>query len=132
MSFTSGCRIATARSAEGIGSACATTGCDPTENRSVYTADAIRPRRIGMKVPDLATLKRESGRGERRIAPGVMELCRTAEVVFIALHGDIGEDGRLQAMLETEGHTAQARAMQAVCSPWTRTLPKAVPRGGHS
>lgn len=41
-----------------------------------------------------------------------MELCRTAEVVFIALHGDIGEDGRLQAMLETEGirHTGSGYA----------------------
>ena len=97
VSFTSGCRIATALIGRGhrVCLCDPYTGCDPDGKPPVYTADAIRPRRIGMKVPDLATLKRESGRGERRIAPGVMELCRTAEVVFIALHGDIGEDGRL-------------------------------------
>lgn len=114
VSFTSGCRIATALIGRGhrVCLCDPYTGCDPDGKPPVYTADAIRPRRIGMKVPDLATLKRESGRGERRIAPGVMELCRTAEVVFIALHGDIGEDGRLQAMLETEGirHTGSGYA----------------------
>lgn len=114
VSFTSGCRIATALIGRGhrVCLCDPYTGCDPDGKPPVYTADAIRPRHIGMKVPDLATLKRESGRGERRIAPGVMELCRTAEVVFIALHGDIGEDGRLQAMLETEGirHTGSGYA----------------------
>ncbi len=104
VSFTSGCRIATALIGRGYRVCLCDpyTGLDPDGRTPAYTSGAVHPRRIGTQVPDLETLKHESGRGEKRIAPGVTELCRTADVVFIALHGDIGEDGRLQAMLETE------------------------------
>ena len=34
---------------------------------------------------------------------GVLELCQTADIVFLALHGSCGEDGRVQATLEAFG-----------------------------
>lgn len=34
---------------------------------------------------------------------GVLELCQSADVVFLALHGSCGEDGRVQAALELLG-----------------------------
>jgi D-alanine-D-alanine ligase len=32
-----------------------------------------------------------------------LDLCREADAVFIALHGDVGENGQLQALLDMEG-----------------------------
>lgn len=52
------------------------------------------------------------------IGPGVMELCRAADVVFLALHGANGEDGKIQAMFDLyhipytgAGYLASAMAM---------------------
>ena len=54
-------------------------------------------------VPDLDSLKRESGNGEALIGRGIIELCRRADVVFLALHGAMGENGQLQATLDNYG-----------------------------
>ena len=35
--------------------------------------------------------------------PGVLELCRMADMVFLALHGTCGEDGRVQAAFDLMG-----------------------------
>lgn len=59
--------------------------------------------RISEREPDLAELKRSSGNGESLIGPCVIELCRAADRVFLALHGDIGENGKLQAVLDCFG-----------------------------
>lgn len=53
--------------------------------------------------PDLQKLKAESGNGKRLIGNGVLSLCSQADVVFLALHGAIGENGQLQAVLDTCG-----------------------------
>ena len=53
--------------------------------------------------PDLDKLKREANNGESLIGPNVIELCRSADLVFIALHGDIGENGKLQAVFDSFG-----------------------------
>ncbi len=61
-------------------------------------------RRVSRQAPDLAAVKagRKSG-GESLFGPGVLELCGLADVVFLALHGACGEDGRVQAALELLG-----------------------------
>ena len=38
--------------------------------------------------------------GQGRIGPNVLELCRRAEIVFLALHGEEGENGKLQALFD--------------------------------
>ena len=68
-----------------------------------FTSDPIEPYRVTRSVPDLDALKAAVGNGERRIGDGVMDLCRAADAVFIALHGDVGENGQLQALLDMEG-----------------------------
>lgn len=35
-----------------------------------------------------------------QIGPNIIESCRLADVVFLALHGDIGENGKIQSLLE--------------------------------
>lgn len=61
-------------------------------------------RKVSRTAPDLAALKR--GRrlqSASLFGTGVLELCRMADIVFLALHGACGEDGRVQATLETLG-----------------------------
>ena len=70
-------------------------GTDPA-----FTDKPIRPYKVSPTVPDLEALKRATGRGERRMADNIPALCAEADAVFIALHGDVGENGQLQAYLD--------------------------------
>lgn len=47
--------------------------------------------------PDLAELKAAAGNGEALIGRNILEACRLADVVFMGLHGSVGENGQLQA-----------------------------------
>ena len=58
---------------------------------------------VTRQVPDLDALKVQSGNGEALIGRGIIELCRAADVVFLALHGAMGENGQLQATLDNFG-----------------------------
>ena len=53
--------------------------------------------------PNLQQLKASSGNGNALIGPHVIEACQNADLAFLALHGDIGENGMLQAVLDTFG-----------------------------
>jgi D-alanine-D-alanine ligase len=53
--------------------------------------------------PDLAALKARYGNRRELIGTGVLEACKKADVVFIGLHGDIGENGQIQSFLDIEG-----------------------------
>ena len=50
-----------------------------------------------------AGLAQEIAARKEFFGPNVLELCRAADVVFLALHGATGEDGRVQAVLELMG-----------------------------
>lgn len=50
--------------------------------------------------PDLAALRAHHPEVSGAIGTGVLDLCRSSEVVFVALHGGMGEDGRLQALFD--------------------------------
>ena len=67
-----------------------------------FTREPIEPYRVSRMVPDLEALKVSTGNRERRMGEGVPALCHAADVVFIALHGDVGENGQLQAFLDME------------------------------
>ena len=53
--------------------------------------------------PDLQKLKATSGNKNALIGPHVIEACQNADLAFLALHGHIGENGMLQAVLDTFG-----------------------------
>ena len=53
--------------------------------------------------PDLEAIKKEAGNGDALIGNGIIEICRAADRVFIALHGACGENGQLQATLDMFG-----------------------------
>lgn len=58
---------------------------------------------IPEKAPDLEEIKRRNGNPVSLIGPNVLKLCQAAQVVFIALHGAMGENGQLQATFDTLG-----------------------------
>ena len=58
---------------------------------------------ISEEVPDLAALKASCNNGGALIGANVLKLCAMADKVFLALHGSMGENGQLQATLDTHG-----------------------------
>lgn len=59
---------------------------------------------VAQAEPDLAAV-RASRRDQSKsmFGPGVLEVCAMADVVFLALHGTCGEDGRVQAAFDLLG-----------------------------
>lgn len=76
------------------------TGMAPDGSLPRFTREPIPPYCVSCAIPHLPTLKETTGRGELRMGEGVLSLCARADVVFIALHGDVGENGQLQACLD--------------------------------
>ena len=68
-------------------------------------ADGLCPEaRIETTAPDLEAVRRSRRDQSARVfGPGVLELCQLADIVFLGLHGQDGEDGRVQAALELLG-----------------------------
>ena len=63
-----------------------------------------RWREVDPDAPDLTEVKAaRADKSKSQFGPGVLELCREADVVFLALHGQCGEDGRIQAALDLLG-----------------------------
>ena len=75
----------------------------PADARSLFQRTAYELPRIGEAVPDLEALKKRCGNGDALIGKNVIALCQAADKVFLALHGGMGENGQLQATLDTYG-----------------------------
>ncbi len=74
----------------------------PTDIEALFDEKGeLPPRPVGVTNPDLAAIRamrKDSGLGG--IGKGVIELCKAADIVFLALHGEPGENGMLQAMFD--------------------------------
>ena len=74
---------------------------DPAE---VFARSAeLGGRSIGESSPDLDAVRAMRPDADCLIGPNVLTLCRAADVVFLALHGEEGENGKLQATLDVHG-----------------------------
>ena len=63
-----------------------------------------RWRAVDPQAPDLDAVRAaRRDKSPAQFGPGVLELCRGADVVFLALHGQCGEDGRVQAAFDLLG-----------------------------
>ncbi len=76
---------------------------DKLNDPKLFNSEEVEVYRVNNSVPDLKALKEKSGNGEALIGRGIIELCRRADVVFLALHGAMGENGQLQATLDNYG-----------------------------
>ena len=67
-------------------------------------AAPLPENRVSDHAPDLDALRRSRKVGYNAyIGLHVPELCRQADVVYMALHGDCGENGELQAFFDAQG-----------------------------
>lgn len=54
--------------------------------------------------PDLAAIKTSrEDQSDCFLGPNVIDICRLADIVFMGLHGDVGENGKLQATFDILG-----------------------------
>lgn len=82
-----------------------------TEGRGVDCAERLFEAeipesyvRIDSQAPNLKHVKAQrDDKSESMFGPGVLELCASADIVFLALHGTCGEDGRVQATFDLMG-----------------------------
>ncbi|MBQ3575677.1 MAG: D-alanine--D-alanine ligase [Clostridia bacterium] len=64
----------------------------------------IREASVSKEAPDLNKVRASrKWVSPSMIGKGVLEICQAADVVFLALHGACGEDGRIQATLDLLG-----------------------------
>lgn len=72
---------------------------DPTE---IFDKEYLGTPTAGIsEVPDLKAIRaRRTEGGNCRIGSNVIEICQAADIVFLALHGEDGEDGKIQALFD--------------------------------
>ena len=67
-------------------------------------SEEVDNKKISHLAPEIDKLKASREEGDTSIiGKNVIEICKAADIVFIALHGENGEDGRLQAMFDLMG-----------------------------
>ena len=85
-------------------------------------AKPLAPYRVGEHEPDLDALRRSRSVGfNSYIGLNVPELCEQADIVYMGLHGDCGENGKLQAFFDERGirYTGSgAEACRAAMDKW--------------
>ena len=75
----------------------------PSDPRSLFTDQKIDVHQISETVPDLEALRARCQNGNALIGKNVLQICAAADKVFLALHGSMGENGQLQATLDSYG-----------------------------
>ena len=65
---------------------------------------SFNPEEIKETAPDIEAVKKmRAGDSKEFFGPNVIELCKKADIVFMALHGENGENGKVQASLDLFG-----------------------------
>lgn len=88
---------------------------------NVFEAEVDWTKQIGAvteQCPDIEAVKamRKDG-GKSFFGPNVLALCQEADVVFVALHGENGENGKIQAAFDLMGikYTCTDHVSSAIC-----------------
>lgn len=75
----------------------------PKNEFELFTAKETESITVGSSAPtqkEIDEIKKRNGNRSELIGPNVIRMCKLADVAFLALHGDIGENGKLQATLD--------------------------------
>ena len=75
----------------------------PSDPLELFTLTEEKATSVGNTAPtafDLEQIRKRNNNRKELIGPGVLTLCKAADAVFLALHGDMGENGQLQATLD--------------------------------
>ena len=77
-------------------------GCESASEDLFTTEERDNAFSVAEAAPDLDAV-RAMRPGQGLVGPNVLELCRCADIAFLALHGEEGENGKLQALLDIYG-----------------------------
>ena len=75
----------------------------PNSPMDIFTRDDSITLLVGKTAPtakELREIKEKNNNRSELIGPNVLRMCKLADVAFLALHGDMGENGQLQATLD--------------------------------
>lgn len=75
----------------------------PEDPDTLFRSSKRYTHTVTEQLPDLEALRQMVGIGNALVGPNVAALCRLADGVFLALHGAMGENGQLQAYLDSCG-----------------------------
>lgn len=77
----------------------------PEDPQSLFqSTEKLQPYMVEQKEPDLEAVRRQRKHGlSPFVGDGVIEICKAADITYLALHGGDGENGRLQAFLDLNG-----------------------------
>ena len=78
-------------------------GCMDIPDAVFFDGADLGPAAIGELSPDLEQVRAMRCDPECILGPNVLTLCRMADMVFLALHGEEGENGKVQAALDLHG-----------------------------
>lgn len=77
------------------------------EEAALFTAGidwAAKARKISEEAPDIETVKASRRlKSDALFGENVIRICQAADIVFMALHGDCGENGKIQAAFDLYG-----------------------------
>ena len=93
------------------------------KDENAFTRDGNFMYTIPKNPPDLDALRAKVP-GEALIGDGVLDICRMSDVVFLALHGGMGEDGRIQAILSSMGIPYTGSDFSACLAAMDKSLSK--------
>ena len=75
----------------------------PANPEALFSSDNRYHHAVSDCVPDLEALRARCNNGNALIGENVLTLCALADRVFVAMHGSMGENGQLQATLDSHG-----------------------------
>lgn len=76
--------------------------CEDIFDRDYDWVREVAP--VGEEAPDIEKVKAMRNRDDSILfGENVLEICRMADIVFMALHGDCGENGKIQAVFDLFG-----------------------------
>lgn len=102
VSLSSGCLIANSLARSGHKVALLDV-CRAADRDMPFTSDTDHFYAIPTSEPDLEAVRREFNCGNALVGDGVIHVCKRADVVFVALHGAMGENGQIQALFDSFG-----------------------------
>ena len=100
-----------------------TCGKTPDE---LFNKNGNYSHKIPENPPDLEKLKKDAAIGERLIGHGIAALVHAADVVFLAMHGGMGENGQLQAYLDCLGIKYTGSGFAACLAAMDKNLSKVI------
>ncbi|GAA0368328.1 D-alanine--D-alanine ligase [Alkalibacterium iburiense] len=56
--------------------------------------------KVEKHIPDLKALKTQKEKPNELIGDNIIPICQTADLVFLSLHGELGENGQIQAVFD--------------------------------